>query len=176
MARIPDDVRTAIVDAVRADRTFAAIAQEFGVSKSSVQRVASAAGVPAGERAQTKNATRTRAADMAARRSQLADDALRTAAHILARVTQPARYREKYTDAYEGGGSTTRYEWLDVDEPLPVDQQRLAVAFAVHLDKHLVLIDRDASPELVAARSLLETAGRALVSSFGSGDDQVTDD
>lgn len=175
MARIPDDVRAAVAEAGRAERTSRDIAREFGISIASVSNICRTAGVSR-DRSATQKATRSRTEDMAARRSALAADLLTSTQRALARLTEATRYREKYTDAYEGGGSTTRYEWLDVDEPYPADVQRLAISAGVLLDKHLKLIDRDAAPELVAARSLLETAGQALVSAFGDGADQVTDD
>lgn len=171
--RIPDDVRAAIVEEVRAGKTTRAVAREFGVSEASVRRYARAQGVASATRELTEKATRTKIATMAASRAELARLLLEDAHRLRAQMWQPAKVAMTVSLG-DGGGSTVVDHPLD--EPTFKDKQAIMTACAIALDKHIKVIQFDGSPELQAAKSLLENAFAAVAKVFGSGDDLVTED
>lgn len=170
--RIPDDLRAQIVEACRTERPTREIAAQFGVSESSVRRFAHAAGVEL-TRTHTAAGVRARAVDMAARRAALAEallgDVERLRASLWEEATMPIVVSE-------GGESGSRIVDHPLDRPLFRDQAQIARAAAMLLDRHVKLIDRDADPNLVAAKSLIETAVASVAAAFGTGDDLVSDD
>lgn len=170
MARIPDDVREAVARAARLERTSRSIAAEFGISVASVSNICRELGVQR-DRSATEKATRATIADLAKRRAELAGLLLEDAHRLRAQLWERAQVAMVVSQGGENGSMIVDHE---LPEPTFRDKQAIATATGIVLDKHLKLVDRDASPDLVAGRSLLETVGTMLANAFGDGSDRAT--
>ncbi|MEU8023696.1 hypothetical protein AB0B88_15925 [Micromonospora haikouensis] len=166
-ARLDPAHRQAIADSIRTKAGTAScrgIATEHGVSTDTVRRIAKDIGLPdAFAREKTKNATRARVADLAARRAGLATKMLDLAERIAERVT------ESYTVIIATKEDVYREQ---LDEPPLGDVRQGMTAVGIALDKHMALIrfdTKDTGNE--AARSLVD----ALVATFGNPDQPTPD-
>jgi hypothetical protein len=156
---LPDETRAAIAAAIeqRAGTVSCrGLAAEFEVSPSTVRKIAKEIGQPgAFARAQTKNATRARVADLAARRAGLAETMLDLAERIAARATEPYKIVLATKDDVHT---------VLLDEP-PLGEVRQAMtAVGIAVDKHMALIRFDTKDGASGvALSLVD----ALVGAFG---------
>lgn len=129
-APLPDDKRAAILADIKAGTgTCRGIARKHGVSRSTVSKIASDAGLTdAFGRQQTKAATEARIADAAAERASLSTDSLAAARAALAHM----------------------YEALS-----KASARDAAVIFGIFVDKHLALERHDSGADVDQAASLL---------------------
>lgn len=136
-ARIPDDIRAAILADIRASgHSRARLARDHGVSPDTISRIAREAGVDQPfARTMTKNAVEAVQADNRAARAREAAGSIHDA--------QTMRERALLAD-------TAR------------DAKDYAIAYGILVDKHAVLTRIDADPGVESARSLLGDLGRAL--------------
>lgn len=128
---LSDDRRLAIEDALRAaeEPKRNEIAERFGVSPSTVTRIAKAIGVEF-DRANTKRATEARAADVISRTTSLADRLIDEAHAILDGMHRPYL-------VYNFGGKDNDYNEHVLDEP-PIEVQRnMFTISAIAIDKAL---------------------------------------
>ncbi|MFC7739715.1 hypothetical protein ACFQXA_37715 [Nocardiopsis composta] len=88
--RLPDDVRAAILDDIRAGGTCRGIARKHGVGPATVASIAKENGLNgAFERTQTEAATRAKTADNRARRAALSAGLLEDAERLRERAWEP---------------------------------------------------------------------------------------
>lgn len=136
-AALPEDVREAIAEAVKAGGTCRGVAREFDVSPSTVRKIAGEYGITdAFSRAATENATRAKTADLAARRAALAEALLEDADHFRRRA------RASYTQHL-----TTRDEVhaIVMEEPPGSEVKHLMGSVGLAVDRHLTLVKHDAT-------------------------------
>lgn len=158
-------LREAIAASIRTKAGTAScrgIAAEHGVSTGTVRRIAKEINLPdAFARANVKNATRARTADMASRRALLAEQMLTIAERLASRVTEP------YTVIVATKDDVFR-EQLD---ELPLDQARQGMtALGIAVDKHIALIRFDTTPDSgsAEAHSLLSAVAAGLQGAYES--------
>lgn len=166
-APLDPTVRDAIAAAIRdgAGRiSCRGLAGEFDVSPNTVRKIAREIGLPdAFARAETKNATRARAVDMAERRGALATKMLDLAEHIAGRATA----------AYTVVIATKDEVFREIlDEP-PLGEVRQAMtAVGIAVDKHMALIRFDTKEGgNPAATSLVDRLAAMLALDGTAGDD-----
>jgi hypothetical protein len=139
-ASISIKTRRKIIEAIKAGvLSRNAIAKKYGVSHQTVTNIATAAGIKNPfDRSQTEAGTRAAAADMAARRTELAKLLLDDAFELRGRARSPYTY-------YERGVNGPVKVTLDLP---PLRETREGyTALAIAVDKHhkLVALDSDVS-------------------------------
>jgi transposase-like protein len=156
---IPDDVRAAILEDIRAgEMGCRAIARDHDVDPATVSKIAKDAGIAdAFQRGQTENATIARQADNAALRASTSRRFLDEANKLLDDLHQPCT-------VFNFGGKDNTYEEHELPEPPSAEKRNLIVAAATAFDKHLAADRHDGNTggDVTAARSLLGDLGRAL--------------
>jgi hypothetical protein len=155
---IDPDKRAAILADIQAGtRSRAAIAREHNVSGWTVGKIAKDAGITdAFSRAQTKNATRARTADMAAERTALKALLLAEARDLLADLHRPCT-------VYNFGGAENRFNSEVLTAPTPIEKKLIITSAAIALDKHIAIEKLDAADDGVEqAVSVIENIMGAL--------------
>jgi len=145
MTRIPDNIRAACADDIRAgQKSRAQIARDHGVSKASVTNIAAEAGISTPfDRSTTKKATEAVQADNRSARATEATGTIGVATVL----------RSSILTAENGN-----------------DAKGWAIAYGIFIDKHLALTKHDADPGVDAAKSMLGALARGL----GAAYDQLT--
>lgn len=167
-ARIADDVRDAIAVELRANvdgsKSFAQIAREHGVSGQFVGDIARELGIAPSEvnRAQAENATKARLADMAARRSRIAERLIEEAERLLDSLHQPHT-------AFNFGGKDNTYSEREMPEPDVKSRQTIMTTAAIALDKHIALVRHDSGAEIGETVGLLGALLTGLREVHGDG-------
>lgn len=137
---LPDHVRAAILDDIRAGGTCRGIATKHSVSPSSVRKIAQEAGITdAFERAQTEKATAARQVDTKAARAVEAAETLAVAKHLRAQILTAQSGR---------------------------DAQGWAVAYGIMIDKNLVLEKHDSDGGTEHARSVLGQLAEGFAAAY----------
>ncbi|MGW2594762.1 hypothetical protein ACWCXC_31470 [Streptomyces sp. NPDC001515] len=144
-----------------------AIAREMGIAPAVVSRTAARLGLTF-DRALMQAATAARLADLAERRSLLAEDLISDAERLRARVWEPRLY-------WDWGGKDHDYDERTHDEPTPGDQRALMGAAGMAIDRSLKLAPPEVSSGVDAAKSMLGSIGEALAQ-FVAAEDQQPDD
>jgi len=153
--RIPDDVREAVADEMRRRHagkpTVREIAEQFGISRRSVQNIADAAGVHSDERAQalTQNAVEQQRRTNAQRRADISALFAQRAEEALMDMRRPAKI-------YNFGGKDNTYNEKDVEQPPTADQRNLMIIAATAMDKHKMLDSYDAAHDNTDVAAWLE--------------------
>jgi hypothetical protein len=141
--RVPDRTRRKVVAAVQAGERKSVIARRFGISHTSVLRIARAAGLAdpvltEGKKRAIMAATEANSVRAKYERSRLALEFLRDARKLRRQVWQPHA-------VFAFGGKEFGYVERQLAEPPAKDKRDLVIAAAVSVDKGLALIrfDRD---------------------------------
>jgi hypothetical protein len=141
---IDPDKRAAIEQAIRdgaGQVSRNAIAEAHGVAASTVGKIANQAGLTAAfDRAQTKNATRARTADMAAERAALKALLLAEARDLLADLHRPCT-------VYNFGGAENLFNSEELTKPTPIEKKLIITSAAIALDKHIAIEKLDAADD-----------------------------
>lgn len=155
--RIPDDVRAAILEDVRAKAgSTRAIAARHNVSDASVRKIAKDAGeVDAFSRETTEKATRARVADLAALRAEVSAKYLRKANELLDQMDDPHL-------VYSFGGKDNSYNEQVLERAPTGDLRNLMTASAVALDKHLKIVATETDAGAATGASMLSGIADAL--------------
>lgn len=138
--RMDDSKRQQILEAVTNanGRSRNDIAREFGVSGSTVGRIADEAGVQdAWDRTNTEKGTQARSADLAELRSRTAARFLQKANEMLDRLEEPC-------EVFAFGGAENRFNSEILHRPPSAEARNLMTAAAIALDKHVLLDKHDA--------------------------------
>lgn len=159
-APIPDDVRAAILDDIRAGKPRNQIARDHNVSTGSVTNIAKANGLTF-DRAATKDATQARKTDMAAERAIVSHLFLRRAREALEQMDQPHT-------VFNFGGKDNTYNEKHLDRPPTGDLRNLMVTAAMGLDKHLVRERFDSGEDANQVGSLLGALLDGLQERYGT--------
>lgn len=142
MPRIPDDVRAAILDDIKAgQKSRNQIARDHHVGVGSVTNIAKHAGLTdAFDRSSTKNATEAARLDNAALRATTSRRLLEEANRFLDDLHRPHV-------AFNFGGKDNSYNEREMPEPPIADKRNLMTAAAIAIDKHLAVEKHDHSGE-----------------------------
>ncbi|MDX2800092.1 hypothetical protein [Streptomyces scabiei] len=133
-----------------------AIAREMGIKAvACISRTAEHLGLTF-DRSRIQAATAARMADLAERRSLLAEDLQGDAEKLREQIWQPHLY-------WDWGGKGHEYDEKLADEPSPGDKRALMSAVATAVDRSLKLVPAEASSNLDSAKSMLSGIGEALV-------------
>ena len=171
-ARTSADVRAAIAEDCRAhpDDSNATIARRHGCSATLVLTIKRAEGLaprafssePELRVTNLEKANKARLADMAERRTNLAERLIRRAEAL-------ERSLDDRFIAFNFGGKDNTYNEHTFDKPDVKSTQITLTAAAIAIDKHLKLLQFDAGSDNSEAASLLGKLGEALSDRFGDG-------
>ncbi|MFG3136119.1 hypothetical protein ACGFZA_07835 [Streptomyces sp. NPDC048211] len=139
-----------------------AIAREMDIAPAAVSRTAARLGLTF-DRSKIQAATAARLADLAERRSLLAEDLITDAEKLRAQIWQPHLY-------WDWGGKDHDYDDKLADEPTPGDKRALMGAAGMAIDRSLKLAPAEESSGLDAAKSMLGSLGEALAAYSRSAD------
>lgn len=131
------------------------IAREIGQAPVSVSRTAEHLGLTF-DRSKIQAATEARLADLAERRSLLAEDLLQDAEKLRAQLWQE-------TTVYSFGGKDNTYEDHVFDEAPASEKRALMSTASMAIDRSLKLVPSEESSNLDSAKSMLGSLGEALV-------------
>lgn len=153
--RLPDDVRDAILNDIRAGKKSAAqIAKDHGVAQSTVSLTAKRAGLTdAFDRSLTEKATRAKQADCRALREQLKLDLLGDAQRLRKRAWS------KYQVAVGTGEGT---EIVTLELPPLMDVRAAYTSIGICVDKSIAVERHDTDSGVDQARSMLAGLSDAL--------------
>lgn len=142
------------------------IADELGVSRASVSKVARAHGLTFDRAEQVATANAVRTADLAARRLDTAEDLQAAAERLYDQLFQPHTY-------WDWGGKGHLYDERVQPQPTPGDKRAIMSAIATALDRSMRLAPADGGSSADDVRSMLGRLGNALAGEFGDppGDD-----
>lgn len=140
-----------------------AIAREMDIAAACVSRTAAHLGLSF-DRSKIQAATQARLADLAERRSLLAEDLVGDAEKLRAQLWQPHLY-------WDWGGKDHDYDDKLADEPTPVDKRSLMGAAGMAIDKSLKLAPIEETSGLDSAKSMLGSLGQALTA-FSRAEDE----
>lgn len=162
----PPEVVEAILADIRARAgSCRGIAKRHGIPESTVRSIAKRHGITnAWSREHTEAATKARVADMAERRSRLAEQFLEEAERALNLLHVPHL-------VYSFGGKDNDYAEHLLDRPAAAEMQRLMTTAAVATDKHLKLVAADGENRSGEAVSMLDKLGQALQEIAGAAED-----
>lgn len=167
-AALADEMREAIERALVEGESQYGIARRLHVSPGTVHKI-SAALVEAGrieprDRSWTKNATKARLAEMAARRSALAEAMLEKAERLVLSLDEPHT-------AFNFGGKDNTYAEQAMPAPDAKTAQTIATTAAILLDKHVALLRFDNGGDGDEVVGLLGDLVGALRAQHGDGSD-----
>ncbi|MFF2852678.1 hypothetical protein ACFVT5_41255 [Streptomyces sp. NPDC058001] len=131
-----------------------AISREMGITNSVVSRTAAHLGLEF-DRSKIAAATEARLADLAERRSLLAEDLIDDAEKLRAQMWEP-------TTVYAFGGKDNEYNEHVFDEAPAADKRALMGTAGMAIDRSLKLAPAEESSGLDAAKSMLSGLGEAL--------------
>ncbi len=143
-----------------------AIARQMGLNTSVVSRTAAHLGLDF-DRSRIAAATAARVADVAERRSLLAEDLVSDAERLRAQLWQPHLY-------WDWGGKDHDYDEKLADEPTPADKRALMGAAGMAIDRSLKLLPPETSSGVDQAKSMLGSLGELLSAYSRSEDDRET--
>lgn len=146
----------------------AAIAREIGRARSTVSKIAAAAGLPF-DRAQTRSATRAKVADAKARRAQLASDLLDDAQYLREKLRGPCY-------VYNFGGKDNTFSDAVAREPSPRDLREIMAAVGLAAERHERLVALDADQGLDDGKAMLTDLAEALGQAWRDGQAAPDDD
>ncbi len=144
------------------------IAREMGVPPVMVSRTAEHLGLTF-DRSKIQAATEARLADLAERRSLLAEDLLGDAEKLRAQMWEP-------TTVYSFGGAQNEYNDHTFDEAPPAEKRALMGTAGMAIDRSLKLVPAEESSNLDSAKSMLGSLGEALVAYTRQEDEQQAAD
>lgn len=154
MPRIPDDVRDAILNDIRAGKPRNQTARNHGVSVGTVTNIANRAGLTdAFDRSATEKATRARIIDCRALREQLKLDLLGDAQRLRKRAWS------KYQVAVGTGEGT---EIVTLELPPLMDVRAAYTSIGICVDKSIAVERHDTDSGVDQARSMLAGLSDAL--------------
>ncbi|MFJ8727779.1 hypothetical protein [Streptomyces sp. NPDC093269] len=131
-----------------------AIAREMGVAPVMVSRTAEHLGLTF-DRSQIQAATEARLADLAERRSLLAEDLIEDAEKLRAQLWMPAV-------VFAFGGKDNVYAEEPVKEPPPADKRALMATAATAIDRSLKLVPAEESNGADNERSMLDNLAAGI--------------
>lgn len=137
------------------------ISREMGIEKSVVSRTAAHLGLDF-DRSRIQAATVARLADLAERRSLLAEDLITDAEKLRAEVWQPRTY-------WDWGGKDHNYDEKE-HVATAADKRALMGAAGMAIDRSLKLAPNEESSGLDAAKSMLGNLGE-LLTAFSRAED-----
>lgn len=140
-----------------------AIAREMGVAPVCVSRTAAHLGLSF-DRSKIQAATQARLADLAERRSLLAEDLIGDAERLRQQIWEPHLY-------WDWGGKDHDYDDKLADEPTPADKRALMGAAGMAIDRSLKLAPTEETSGLDNAKSMLGSLGEALTA-FSRAEDE----
>lgn len=143
-----------------AGRSRNAIAREIGRSASTVSKIADALGLDF-DRSATAAATQARSADLAARRTALADRLTDDAERLRAQLFAPCVYGEF-------GGKENEWNQVDLPQPRFGDQRQILASVQTAVNTSVRLAPPDGGDDASNVRSMLGDLGAALADAFGS--------
>lgn len=143
------------------------IAREMDVPPVMVSRTAEHLGLTF-DRSQIQAATEARLADLAERRSMLAEDLIGDAEKLRAQMWEP-------TTVFSFGGKDNTYEDHDFDEAPAAEKRSLMSTAGMAIDRSLKLAPTQESSGLDAAKSMLGSLGDALVALSRQADEVDTE-
>lgn len=143
-----------------------AIARRMGINTSVVSRTAAHLGLDF-DRTRIAAATAARVADVAERRSLLAEDLISDAEKLRAQVWAPQTY-------FDWGGKDHKFDTHEAPEPIPADKRALMGAAGMAIDRSLKLLPPETSSGVDQAKSMLGSLGELLSAYSRSEDDQET--
>ncbi|MFS4103769.1 hypothetical protein [Streptomyces sp. PD-S100-1] len=108
-----------------------AIARELGIEASCISRTAAHLGLTF-DRSKIEAATRARLADLAERRSLLAENLTSDAERLREQIWEPRKY-------WDWGGKDHDFDTYDADEPTAADKRALMGAAGMAIDRSLKL-------------------------------------
>ncbi|WP_428956216.1 hypothetical protein [Streptomyces sp. cg35] len=141
-----------------------AIAREMGINSSVISRTAAHLGLDF-DRSKIAAATQARLADVAERRSLLAEDLIGDAEKLRAQVWQPQQY-------FDWGGKDHDFDTHDAAEPIPADKRALMGAAGLAIDRSLKLAPPEAASGVDQAKSMLGNLGELLTAYSRAADQQ----
>ena len=166
--RISDGRRAQIVAAIRAangSRSTRSIGNEFGISASTVTKIAKNAGIQnAFDRTEVEKALTARAVDHKARRAVIADWLLDDIDRFRARAWSP------YTQVISGPQGA---EFVTTKLPSLGDQRNAYVTIAMNLDKHVMLARFDYAGGDGPIKGLLGTLLDGIRQDYGVDPEQA---
>ncbi|WP_329376054.1 hypothetical protein [Streptomyces sp. NBC_01483] len=142
------------------------IAREMGIAPVVASRTAEHLGLTF-DRSKIQAATEARLADLAERRSILAEDLIGDAEKLRAQMWQPAVI-------FSFGGKDNTYAEEHVSEPPSADKRALMSTAGMAIDRSLKLAPAEESSNLDSAKSMLGSLGDALVA-FSRAEDERED-
>jgi hypothetical protein len=131
-----------------------AIAREMGIAKVTVSRTAEHLGLTF-DRSLMQAATEARLADLAERRSLLAETLLDDAERLRAKMWEPAV-------VYAFGGKDNVYAEEPVSEPPPADKRALMSTAATAIDRSLKLVPAEDSSGADNEKSMLDSLAAGI--------------
>lgn len=158
---VNDDDRRRVAELHAAGMSCAAIAARIGRARSTVSKIAAAAGL-AFDRAQTKTATAARVADAKARRAQLAALLVEDAHRLRAQLWEPC------TLVKIGGKDNVATEH-PLPRPLFDDQLRIVQATSLAAERHARLVELDADTGIDDGKAMLSELMGALGKAWKDG-------
>lgn len=140
------------------------IAREIEKPPVSVSRTAEFLGLTF-DRSKIEAATKARLADIAERKSLLAEDLLDDAEKLRRQLWEP-------TTVYSFGGKDNTYEEHEFDEAPAAEKRALMSTAATAIDRVLKLIPEQEASNLDSAKSMLGSLGDALAAFSRAADEQ----
>lgn len=140
-----------------------AIAREMSIAPVVASRTAEYLGLTF-DRSQIQAATEARLADLAERRSLLAEDLMTDAEKLRAQMWQPAV-------VYAFGGKDNVYAEEPVSEPPPADKRALMATAATAIDRVLKLVPPEVSSGADDAKSMLGKLAEGIAAIVQQGDE-----
>ncbi|QGZ53359.1 hypothetical protein GPZ77_34585 (plasmid) [Streptomyces sp. QHH-9511] len=140
------------------------IAREINQAPVMVSRTAEYLGLTF-DRSRIEAATKARLADLAERRTMLAEDLLSDAEKLRAQMWEP-------TTVYSFGGKDNTYEDHTFDEAPAAEKRALMATAATAIDRLLKLVPAEDATNLDQAKSMLGSLGDALTAFSRAQDEQ----
>lgn len=160
---IPEDLRDQFRELHAQGYGRNRIARELDIPPVQVSRGAEAMGLTF-DRSKIQAATEARLADLAERRSILAEDLLSDAEKLREEIWEPRTY-------WDWGGKDHDYDERTHDAT-PGDKRALMGAAATAVDRSLKLVPAEQASNLDSAKSMLGSLGEALVAFTQQEDEQ----
>lgn len=160
---LTDADRKAVRRLHAAGKTRNDIAREIGRSPSTVTKLAGELGLSF-DRTATEAATQARTADLAARRTALAEALQADAEKLRVQLWQPCVYGEF-------GGKENVWSQVNLDLPRFGDQRQILASVQTAVNTSAKLVPADGADDATAVRSMLGDLGAALTDAFGSEGD-----
>jgi len=139
------------------------LARELGFPPVKISRTAEYLGLTF-DRSKVEAATKARLADLAERKSLLAEDLLGDAEKLRAQMWKP-------TTVYSFGGKDNTYEDHTFDEAPAAEKRALMSTAGMAIDRVLKLVPEQESSNLGEAKSMLGSLGEALTAFSRAADE-----